>query len=269
MPIIAHIGPDGSGKTYGMAMDAETIFLQEQKKRPEHRKEMWSLTPMAHCQLLAEPLQAIYLRNSIIFWPELQRWYPAGNYDLDEITQHIISTHRHDRNVIHWDSQAWEYVHHFIRYETTKVWRYEALHRDVLTGESNWWRTGLKRHVRDLWDATDVQLKHRTGRLKTQYFFITKKGIDRYNSFDKMQVIRRKNITNRDTADIVDPHLMADVPASGDDVEYEQKDPCRDEQALNQEEKTEDGDNLVEREEESDEGDSSVHLPYPAIPSGR
>jgi hypothetical protein len=253
-----------------MAMDAEAIARAERRKPAQYRRELWSLTPMAHCRLMREPLQAIYLSNSVIFWPELQRWYPAGQYEIDEITQHIISTHRHDRNVIHWDSQAWEYVHHFIRYETTKVWRYEALHRDVLTGESNWWRTGLKRHVRDLWDATDVQLKHRTGRLKSQYFFITKKGISRYNSFDKMEVVRRKNLTNRDIADIVDPHeSCSGVSVSGDDIQNECENENRDQNTLDDKEEGKSDEQLIQREEESDYMRSGGKIDEPVIVSGR
>jgi len=198
-------------------MDAEAIYLDDLKRRkPEHRRELWSLTPMAHCNLLKEPLQALYLKNAVIFFPEFQRWYPAGSYEIDEIMQHIISTHRHDRNVIHWDSQAWEYVHHFIRYETSKVWKYEAIHRNELTGESNWFGTGLKRHKRMLYDAVDVQLKHRSASciIKTQKFFINAKGIARYNSYDSMEVIRRKDISEKTIADIIDPRTAYLLPSA-------------------------------------------------------
>jgi hypothetical protein len=150
---------------------------------------------------LKHPHQIIYLKNSDIFLDEMQRYYPATNKEIDEITLHIISTHRHDKNRIWWASQDWRYVHYFWRYETSHAWLYRALMRDPETGESK-----IRRHRRVLVPGTDLELKRRNMRvMKKQNFWITKKGIARFNSYEKIEVAMER-VTPEYVATIPDPH---------------------------------------------------------------
>jgi len=209
MPIIAHVGIDGSGKSYGMAADCERLVLKNRKQRSG--REVWSLRPMEGARRLKHPHQIIYLENSDIFLDELQRYYPATNGEIDEITHHIISTHRHQKNTIHWASQDWRYVHFFWRYETSHAWVYRAIMRDPETGESK-----IHRHRRILIPGVDLELKRRKFRIeKKQNFWITKKGISRFNSYEKIEVAMRE-VTPEYIATIEDPRSDFVLP---DDVE--------------------------------------------------
>jgi len=210
--IIAHIGLDGSGKSYGMAQDA--IAAAKSKK-----KEPWSLFKIEGVGKIKHPHQILFLENSIVFLDELQRFYPPNHTDLDEITMHIISTHRHDKNVIHWSAQDWKFVHPHWRYETSFCWLYEPIHRDNLTGESNWFGTGLHRHRRILVKATDVEREYRRPTIiKEQKFWITKKGVSLYNSYGKIPVHVSNKITEEYVANLVDPHYLPENLPSSDHV---------------------------------------------------
>jgi len=217
--MIAHIGTDGSGKSYGMAQDAHSAILREEKKK--HGLEVWSIKPIVGAKRIRDPRQIIYLENAIIFLDELQKWCPADRTVMDEIMQEVISEHRHDHNVIHWASQDWKYVHPFIRYQTTLAWKYEAIHRDRLTGESHYcgieW---LHRHRRDLVNGVDMEReRRRPDIMRTEKFWITKKGIALFNSYEKMEVIGDDT-----TADIIaklpNPHYAEENLSSTDKMIY-------------------------------------------------
>jgi hypothetical protein len=197
--IIEHEGLDGSGKSYGMAMDASRTIKRERGRKNAH--EIWSLRPMEGAGRLTHPHQILFLTNSIIFLDELQRYYPADNRLIDEITQHIVSTHRHDKNIIHYATQSHEYINAYWRRETSYVWRYRAIWRDVMTGESK-----IKRHERTMITGVDRELgRRRPEILRKERFWITKKGIARFNSYEKIDVVY-KEIDANYIATLTDPH---------------------------------------------------------------
>jgi len=156
--IVGHIGLDGSGKTLGMAVDANRA-LEKQKKMGARAKEVWFLGS-GPGKKIKHPLQLLYLGafedpdhpGAIVFIDELQRFYPADRTIIDDVTHHIISTHRHSRLTIHWASQDWSFVHPFWRRETAVCWNYEAVWRDRITGESR-----LGKHRRTLYSGPDME----------------------------------------------------------------------------------------------------------------
>jgi len=250
--MIAHIGLDGSGKSYGMAQDA----IRALKKK---RHEVWSLFPVAGVGRIRHPHQVIFLEKSIVFLDELQRFFPPSHAALDEITMHIVSTHRHDKNILHWSAQDWMYVHPHIRYQTSMVWLYEPIHRNPLTGESNWYGTGLHRHVRYLVAGPQVErgLRH-PDIMKKQYFWITKKGIAVYNSFGKIPVHVSDEITSEYIANLVDPHY--ENSAAPDALIAPDGEMPEEHGELVAQEKDYGLTKNVERKDQADDGDAIAHV---------
>jgi hypothetical protein len=205
--IIAHEGLDGSGKTAGMVLDAQAALKREAKKKDG--KEVWFLANKVEgCRTLEHPLQMLYLTNSIIFLDELQRFNPADGTKIDEITHHIISTHRHDHNVIHWSSQAWEFVHPFWRRETAYVWKYHAVWRDLITGDSK-----IHLHSRRLMSGIDRELgRRRPDIIKKKSFWITKRLTSLYDTHNKISVAMSKKGTAEIAAAIRDPRELPPEP---------------------------------------------------------
>jgi len=162
-------------------------------------KEIWCLGSMNCAKKLRHPLQILYLENSIIYLDELQRFYPSDHSTIDEVTHHIISTHRHSKNIIHWSSQAWEFVHPFWRRETSYCWRYRPLFRDPATGESR-----IKRHRRSMVTGLDMELHRRQPDILTKDdFWISKKLISRFDSYDKMDVAATDFSDEQATMDLI------------------------------------------------------------------
>jgi len=112
--IIAHTGLDGSGKSAGMTRDAHDAMIAN--KGRSNGKEIWCLGSMKFAKKLTHPLQVLHLQNSIIFLDELQRFYPSDRTTLDEVTQHIISTNRHDKHIIHSTLRDWSFFHPYWRW---------------------------------------------------------------------------------------------------------------------------------------------------------
>jgi len=185
--IIEHEGMDGSGKSAGMAMDIEYAIKREERRR--NGKRIAVLGHFGHKGIikLKHPLQMIYLKNTIIFLDELQDWYPAENRPMDEVTRHIVSTHRHEKNVIQYATQAHEYMHTYWRRNTRFVWQYEALWADRLTGESKMrvpWLGLLGRHKRRLIKGVDRELGRRKPDVsKKQKFWLTPRLVELFNSY--------------------------------------------------------------------------------------
>jgi hypothetical protein len=251
--IIAHIGLDGSGKSYGMAMDALTALRRG-------NKEVWSLTPILGARQITDPHQIIYLKNSVIFLDELQRWFPPKAQAVDEIMQHIISTHRHEKNVIHWASQDFSFVNWWIRHETSLCWMYEAIHRDKITGESNWFNTGLHRHSRRLITGVSAERGYslRLNTIEEQKFWIKKKVMDAYNSFGKINVVIKDPMSADYLANLVDPNYSApySLPDENSKSPSEKIELERDQETYSQSEG-------IERENESDKSDAIGYIRDP------
>lgn len=257
--IIAHIGLDGSGKSYGMAQDAI-------RAKKSHKKEPWSLFEIKGVNRIKHPHQILYLEKSVVYLDELQRFYPPNHTDLDEITMHIISTHRHDKNVIHWSAQDWKFVHPHWRYETSFVWLYEPIHRDNLTGESNWFGTGLHRHMRRLVRARDVEREYRRPEaIKTEKFWITKKGIALFNSYGKIPVHVSDEITSEYIANLVDPHYLPENLTTSDHmVRPDDETPPKDRRLIDQEKDY----GLPEAIPGKNKPDDTQSVPYIVRPGG-
>lgn len=257
MPIIGHVGIDGSGKSYGMAQDCARISRRENRRK--NGKEVWSLRPMEGARTLKHPHQMIYLENAIVFLDELQRLYPADNRPIDEITHHIISTHRHSKLAIHWASQDWEYVHKFWRLETGFCWRYEALWRDPESGESR-----IKRHKRTLVKGTHMELHRRKPDiLKKEKFWITKKGIALFNSYEKIEVAMRK-VTPEYIASIEDPRSDWRLPAPSKETVHHEGHTNEEKDTLDPQINAEEYENEIDREDEPDELYRSLNDSDPA-----
>lgn len=204
--IVAHIGLDGSGKSAGMTRDAHAAMLAAEGRA--NGKEVWSLGSMNFGKKLTHPLQILYLENSVIFLDELQRFYPSDHTQIDEVTHHIISTHRHDKNIIHWSSQDWSFVHPFWRRETSFCWRYRPLWMDVKTGQSK-----IHRHRRSMVKGVDMELGRRAPAIITQEdFWINKKLISLFNSYHKMDVAATDFSNEAATMDLIakikNPHYQ-------------------------------------------------------------
>lgn len=210
--IIAHVGLDGSGKTAGMTMDAWD--MQQRESRKKNGKEIWCLGSMNFAKKLTHPLQILYLKNSIIYLDELQRWYPSDRTIIDEVTHHIISTHRHDKNIINWSSQDWMFVHPFWRRETSYCWRYRPLLRNPYTGESR-----IHRHRRSMVKGTDMELNRRQPEvLQQKDFWINKKLISRFDSYERLEVAAVDFANEQATMDIIakikNPHYQPSAGAT-------------------------------------------------------
>jgi hypothetical protein len=183
MPQHAYEGLDGSGKSYLIATDiAKWIKHRE-------RKTVWTLNiNVKGAYELSNFHQAFFLHDSVIAVDELQDLFPASNRKIDPVTKHIVSMHRHNRNVILWASQAWEFVHSYFRYTTRDVWQCEALHADRMTGKSKWFGTNLQRHMAELITAPERErgIAH-PKILDTRKFFINKKFAKTYDSYRKIE----------------------------------------------------------------------------------
>jgi len=256
--IIAHVGLDGSGKSYGMAQDAMKAL-----KKKYQSKEIWTLNLALkddRVGRLSSFHQILYLKNSIIFIDEIQRFFPADHSQIDEIAQHIISTHRHDKNVIHWSSQAWEYVNPYIRRETAYAWEYHAIHRDALTGESKWFGTRLKRHRRLLINGVDLECKRRTAVIhRQQKFWIRKKGWDIYDSYEKINVVVPKKITDEYVASIKDPYQKS----STEEVIYHHSEPENQDRGFDENEEGNTYSEGIPREDEPNDSQAVRYVPCP------
>jgi len=182
MPIHAYEGLDGSGKSYLIAQDTIKWIAHRE------RKTVWTHNiTVKGAYELKNFHQAFFLQDAVIIIDELQGLFPASNRKIDPVTKHIVSTHRHNRNVILWASQAWEFVHTYWRYETRDVWQCEALHADLMTGKSNWFGTGLQRHIAYLVPANERERGMAHPRLlKTRRFWINKKGGSLYDTHRKI-----------------------------------------------------------------------------------
>jgi len=140
---------------------------------------------------------------------EIQRFYPADNQPPDEIMQHIISTHRHQKNTIHWASQDWTFVNSWIRRETAYCWQYEAIHRDKLTGESRWFGTSLHRHKREMISGVHAERGYKRPHIfATQKFWVTKKGCALFDSYADVEVVLGDPKSQEYLATLVDPHYL-------------------------------------------------------------
>jgi hypothetical protein len=202
MPIHGYEGFDGSGKSYLLAQD-----VQRWKRHREY-KEVWSVTNIKDTYRLRHPHQAIFLRNSIIVIDEVQRYYPATNKKIDPLTKLIISTHRHRGNVILWASQAWEFVHSYIRYETRDVWQCFAINPDRLTGRSRWLGTNIQKHEAELISSVDRERDRAHPKIQdSRKFYITKKGCALYNSFEDVDYEIPEDVDDDYIANLRDPHL--------------------------------------------------------------
>jgi len=251
--IIAHVGLDGSAKSYGMTMDA----LEAMRRG----KEVWSLTTIAGAGKLKNPHQLLFLYDAVVFLDELQRWYPTSSQPPDEIIQHIISTHRHQKLVIHWASQDFSFVNAWIRRETTYAWKYEALHRDHLTGESRWFGTRLKRHERILVSGVAAEREWRQPHVyKKQTFFIKKSIAEKFNTHENMEVVLGDPTKQEYIATLTDPHNEQsalktfpneDPQSPGDHKRFERND-----------EGGEGGKN-IERKDQADERNSRSYIVKP------
>lgn len=255
--MIAHVGIDGSGKSYGMATSCAANYARQAKRK--YGKEIWSIRPMEGSRRLEHPHQLMYLLveekddhpGTIVFLDELQRYYPAGNYPLDELTQHIISTHRHGKMTIHWASQDWFYVHKFWRLETSHCWRYEARFRNPETGESR-----IRLHRRTLVTGTDMELgRRRPDILKKEGFWITKKGVSRFNSYERIDVVPRK-LTQEYIASIKDPR--SDFILSPDEAIDQQAEPEAENRSLNEERESDHPTDEIEREQHTEHLDRAI-----------
>jgi len=184
MPIHAYEGLDGSGKSYLLAQDTQRWLKHRENKI------VWTYhIAVKGAYELKSFHQAFFLHDSVIICDELQDDYPASNRKIDPVTKHIVSTHRHNRNVILWASQAWEFVHSYWRYATRDVWQCEALHPDLMTGKSRWLGTSLQRHRAELISAAERErsLAHPVLLAKPRKFFITKAGGSLFDTHRKIE----------------------------------------------------------------------------------
>jgi hypothetical protein len=197
--IIEHEGLDGAGKSAGMALDIYAAWKRERKSR--NPRQIWAIGSFKYARQLRHPLQLIYLSNSICFLDELQRWYPSDNSQIDEVTMHIVSTHRHEKNIIHWSSQDHFFVHPYWRRETRYVWQYRSIWPDLITGDS---KIGL--HKRQLITAVDRELKRRKPKvIKKGHFWINKHTKSLFNTYEKLDVVAEDPKTKDILAKITDP----------------------------------------------------------------
>lgn len=183
MPIHAYEGLDGSGKSYLLAQDAQR-WLKHSSSR-----KVWTLNiRIKGCNELENFHQALFLKKSVIVIDEIQGLFPANNRRIDAVTKNIVSTHRHNGNVILWASQAWEFVHSYWRYATRDVWQCEALHADRLTGVSRWFGTPIQRHVAELITSPERERGISRPRiLASRRFFIKKQGMALYDTYQKVE----------------------------------------------------------------------------------
>jgi len=213
MPQHAYEGLDGSGKSYLMAMDiAKWIAHREKKSVWTHNINVKGAFELPNFH------QAIFLHDAVIAIDEIQDLFPASNRKIDPVTKHIVSMHRHNRNVILWASQAWEFVHSYFRYTTRDVWQCEALHADRMTGKSRWFGTPLQRHIAELVTSMEREKGIAHPRiLDKRKFFINKKIGSTYdtqrkieNNFDLpkiMDFIEEEGL-NAYMATITNPYLL-------------------------------------------------------------
>lgn len=260
--IIAHVGLDGSGKSAGMTMDAGAANEREAKKK--NGKQIWCLGSMKFAKKLTHPLQILYLTNSIIYLDELQRFYPSDHTTIDEVTHHIISTHRHDKNVIHWSSQDWMFVHPFWRRETSYCWRYRPLLRDPFTGESR-----IHRHRRTMVRGTDMELHRREPDiLQKKDFWITKKLISQFDSYEKLGVEATDFTNEQATMDLIarikNPHYQASAAAAAQLVEDEVPNAPGKQSALNDQRSAEDLEESVVWEDPAKNLQTGFEIPDPS-----
>jgi len=212
MPIHAYEGLDGSGKSYLIALDT----LQWKKHRSG--KPIWTYNiTIDGCFELDNFHQAIFLHNCVLVCDELQDLFPASNRKIDPVTRHIVSMHRHNKNVILWASQAWEFVHTYFRYATKDVWQCEPINPDPMTGKSRWFGTSIQRHIAELITAPERErgIAHPIIKRYRKFFIKSKVGslYDSYRKidqqFDLVDVLKKieEDGLNNYIATISNPYL--------------------------------------------------------------
>jgi hypothetical protein len=182
-------GLTGSGKTYAMTKIGLALL---EKASPEVNLYTCgyhvSHDDLQHRIFYVNDLKALTeLERGIVLIDEIGIWFSARNWsNLDPRVQYKFQQHRKDGLIIYGTTQWFDSVDRVIRQLTHKYFECKKIFSSAETAEKVWGLIRMTEYMPWQYDKTRRQV------LGSEYYFITKKRCESYDTFEKVTPSSKK-----------------------------------------------------------------------------